>query len=89
MVDGLEEEEDGDSVSEEALPPGLMLAWEEEDCRDVGISSVELGECLSHQLIPLTVALGLRPIMEEWLIREPFHMVMPGHLWEPIPMLRR
>jgi hypothetical protein len=37
MVEDLEEG-DGDSVLEEALPPGLMLAWEEEDCRDVVIS---------------------------------------------------
>jgi hypothetical protein len=41
MVEDLDEgEEDGDSVSEEALPPGLMLAWEEEDCLVVVISSV-------------------------------------------------
>ena len=57
------------------------------------ISSVELQEGLSHQLIPLMVALGLRLIMEEWLIRELCHMVMLEHLWgqcqEPIPMLRR
>jgi hypothetical protein len=37
MVEDLEEG-DGDLVSEEALPLGLMLAWEEEDCRDVVIS---------------------------------------------------
>jgi len=59
----------------------------------VVISSVELQECLSHQLIPLMVVLGLRLIMEEWLIRELCHMVMPEHLWgeyrEQIPMLRR
>jgi hypothetical protein len=91
MVEDLDEGEevDGDSVSEEALLPGLMLAWEEEDCRDVVISSAELRECLSHPLIPLTVALGLRLIMEEWFIRELCHMVMLEHLWEPIPMLRR
>jgi len=77
-VDG---EVDGDSVSEEALPPGLLLAWEGEDCRDVAISSVELRECLSHRVILLMAALGLCP------------MVMAEHLWgqcrEPIPMLRR
>jgi len=67
----------GDSVSEEALPLGLMLAWEEEDCRDVAISSVEPQECLSRRVIPLMAALGLCLIMEGWLIRE------------PIPMLRR
>jgi hypothetical protein len=39
MVEDLEEEEgDGDLVSEGALLPGLMSAWEEEDCRDVAIS---------------------------------------------------
>jgi len=79
MVEDLEEG-DGDSVSEEALLPGLMLAWEEEDCRDVAISSVELQECLSHQLIPLMVALGLC-LMEEQLILKLCHMVMPEHLW--------
>jgi len=34
--------EDGGLVSGEALLPGLMLAWEEEDCRDVATSSMEL-----------------------------------------------
>jgi hypothetical protein len=77
------EEGDGDSVLEEALRPGLMLAWEEEDCRDVATSSAELRECLSHQLIPLTAALGLCLIMEKC------RMVMLEHLWEQIPMLRR
>ena len=95
MVEDLEEgEADGDSVSEEALRPGLLLAWEGEDCRDVAISSVELRECLSHRVTLLIGALGLCPIMEEWLIRELCHMVlMLEHLWgqcrEPIPMLRR
>jgi len=37
MVEDLEGG-DGDLASEEALPPGLLLAWEEEDCRDVAIS---------------------------------------------------
>jgi hypothetical protein len=32
MVEDLAEG-DGDSVSGEALLPGLMLVWEEEDCR--------------------------------------------------------
>ena len=32
----------------EALPPGLMLVWAEEDCRGVGTSSVE------QHPIPLT-----------------------------------
>lgn len=85
--------EDGDLALEEALPPGLMLAWDEEDYLVAVISSVELQECLSHSPIPLMVALGLRLIMEEWLIRELCHMVMLEHLWgqcqEPIPMLRR
>ena len=84
--------EDGDLALEEALPPGLMLAWEEEDCLDVAISSVELRECLSRRLIPLMVALGLC-LMEEQLIRELCHMVMPEHLWgqcqERTPMLRK
>jgi hypothetical protein len=80
MVGDLEEE-DGDSVLEEALPPGLMLAWEEEDCPGVGISSAELREQLLRRAMPLMVALGLRLIMEEWLIRELCHMaVMLGHL---------
>jgi len=76
MVEDLEEG-DGDSALEEALLPGLMLAWEEEDCRDAAISSVELQQCLLRRVILLMSALGL------------CHMVMPGHLWEPIPMLRR
>ncbi len=40
MVEEVAEEEDGVSALEEALPPGLILVWEEEDCRDVAISSV-------------------------------------------------
>jgi hypothetical protein len=89
MVEDLEEGEvDGDLALEEALPPGLMLVWEEEVCRDVVISSVELRECLPRRLIPLMIALGLC-LMEEQLIRELCHMVMPGHLWEQILMLRR
>jgi len=90
MVEDLEEgERDGDSVSEEALLPGLMLAWEGGDCRDVVISSAALRECLSRQLIPLTLALGLCVIMERWRIQDLCHMVIPGHLWEQIPMLHR
>jgi hypothetical protein len=83
MVEDLDEGEgDGDSVSEEALLPGLMLAWEEEDCRDVAISSAaEPQECPSHRLTLLMAPLGLYPIMEEWLTRELCHMVMPEHLW--------
>jgi len=38
MVEDLAEEED--SALEEALPPGPMLAWDEEGCLDVAISSV-------------------------------------------------
>jgi hypothetical protein len=82
MVEDLDEGEDGDSVSEEALLPGLMLAWDEEDCRDVAISSAELQECLSLQLILLTVAPGLRLIMEKRLTLELCHMVMLEYLWE-------
>jgi hypothetical protein len=92
MVEDLEEV-DGDLVLEEALLPGLMLAWEEEDCRDVGISSVGLQECLPRLVILLMVALGLRLIMEKQLIRELRHMVILEHQWaqcqEQIPMLRR
>ena len=91
MVEDLGEE-DGDLALEEALLPGLLLVWEEEDCLAVVISSVELRECLSRRLIPLLVALGLC-LMGEQFIRELCHMVMPGHLWEPcqeqIPMLRK
>ena len=88
MVEDLEEG-DGGLASKEALPLGLMSAWEEEDYLVVAISSAELQECLSHRSIPLMVALGLRLIMEEWLIRELCHMVMLEHLWGQIPMLRR
>lgn len=92
MVEDLAEGE-GDLASEEALLPGLMLAWEGEDCRDVVISSVELRECLSQQVIRLMAALGLCLIIEEWLIRELCHMRMLEHRWgqcqEPVPMLRR
>ena len=68
--------EDGDLALEEALPPGPILVWEEEDCLDVAISSVELRECLSRRLIPPMVALGLCLIMGGWLIRELCHMVV-------------
>jgi hypothetical protein len=92
MVEDLEEG-DGDSVLEEALLPGLMLAEEGEDCLGVAISSVELRGCPPHRVIPLMVALGLC-LMEEQLIRELCHMaVMLGHLWEQCqertPMLRK
>jgi hypothetical protein len=76
MVEDLEEG-DGDSVLKEALPLGLMLAWEEEDCRDAAISSAELPQFLPRWVILLMVALGL------------CHMVMPEHLWEQIPMHHR
>jgi hypothetical protein len=90
MVEDLDEgEEDGDSVSEEALLPGLMLVWEEEDCRDVAISSVEPQECPSRRLTSLMAAPGLCLIMEEWLTLELCHMVMLEQLWEQSPMLRR
>jgi len=94
MVEDLvEEEEDGDSVLEEALLPGLMLAEEGEDCLGVAISSVELRGCLSRRAIPLMVALGLC-LMEEQLIRELCHIaVMLEQLWEQCQeqtlMLRR
>jgi len=77
------EEEDGDSVLEEALPLGLMWVWGGEDCLDVVITSAELQERLSRQVTLLMVALGLRLIMEGLLIRELCHMVvMLEHLWE-------
>ena len=80
MVEDLAEE-DGDLALEEALPPGPMLAWDEEGCPDVAISS-ELREHLPRRLIPLMVALGLC-LMEEQLIRELCrHMGMLEHLWE-------
>lgn len=97
MVEDLEEGEeevDGDLVSEEALLPGLMLAWEEEDCQDVAISSVvEPQECLSRRLTLLMAALGLRLIMEKWLTRELCRMVILERPWaecqKQTPMLRR
>ena len=93
MVEDLEEGEgegevDGDLALGEAPLPGLMLAWEEEDCRDVVISSVELRRCPPRRVIPLMVALGLC-LMEEQLILKLCHMVMPEHPWGPIPMLRK
>jgi len=92
MVEDLAEE-DGDSVLEEALPLGLMLAWDEEDYLVAVISSVELRGCPPRRVIPLMVVLGLC-LMGEQLIRELCHMaVMLGHLWEQCqertPMLRR
>ena len=76
------EEEDGDSVLEEALPLGLMWVWGGEDCPDVVITSAELQEHLSRQVTLLMVALGLC-LMEGLLIRELCNMVvMLEHLWE-------
>jgi hypothetical protein len=79
MVEDLAEV-DGGSVSEEALPPGLMLAWEEGDCPDVAISSVELREHLLGRImaIALTTVVPLRP-STEFLI----------HILAQTPMLRR
>jgi hypothetical protein len=94
MVEDLaEEEEDGGSVSEEALPPGLTSAWEEEDCRGVAISSVESREYPPHYPIPPTVAPGLLLTPERRHIRELHHTVTPerlrGQYQESIPMLRK
>ena len=41
-------EEAWDLGFEEALPLGLMLVWEEEDCRGVGTFSVEQRVYLGH-----------------------------------------
>ena len=79
MVEDLEDG-DGDLASAEALPPGLLLAGEEEDYLVAVISSVELRECLPHRVTPLMVVLGLC-LMEEQLILKLCHMVMPEHLW--------
>ena len=81
-MDTVEDSEEGDRglVLEEALLPGLMLAWEEEAYQDVVISSAELQTCLPRRVILLMAALGLRLILEKWLIREPCHMVMAEHL---------
>jgi len=86
-------EADGDSVSGEALLPGLLWAEEEEDCPDVATSSAGLQEYLCRRLILLTATPGLCLIMQKWLIRKLCHMVMREHLWgqcpEPVPTLRR
>jgi hypothetical protein len=74
MVEDLGEE-DGDLALEEALLPGLLLVWEEEDCLAVVISSVELWECPSRRLILLTIDPGLC-LMEEQLILKLCHMVV-------------
>jgi len=87
MVEDLGEE-DGDLALEEALLPGLLLVWEEEDCLAVVISSVKLWECPSRRLILLTIDPGLC-LMEEQLILKLCHMVIPEHPWGPIPMLRK
>ena len=76
------EEGDGDLVLEEALLPGLMLAWEEEAYQDAVISLVGLEECLPRRAIPFTVVLGLRLVMKEWPIRGLRHMIMPEDLLE-------
>jgi hypothetical protein len=98
MVEDWEGEEgegevDGDLASEEALLPGLMLVWEEEDCLDVDIFSVQPRECLSRQLILLTVTPGLCLTMETWHIQELCHVVMVGYLCgrcrELTPMFNR
>jgi hypothetical protein len=81
MVEDLEEgEEDGDSVSEEALLLGLMLAWEGEDCRDVVISSVELSERLSCRIMGMafTTVVPLCVSMEFLIL-----------ISEPVPILPR
>jgi hypothetical protein len=84
------EEGDGDLVSEEVLLPGLMLVWEEEAYQGVVIFLVELRECLQRLVTFLMVIPGMCLIMEKWLIRgETYHIVMPGRLWEQIPILRR
>jgi hypothetical protein len=91
--EGEELEADGDLASEEALLPGPMSVWEEEDCRDVGISSAEPQECLSRRLTVLMAVLGVRLIMEKWLIPKLCRIVMLERLWgecqEQTPMLHR
>ncbi len=68
--------EDGDLALEEALPPGLMLVWEEEGCLDVAISSVELREHLLGRIIAIapTTVVPLRPstgLLIHILVRTP------------------
>ena len=66
-----EEEEEGDSVLEGALPPGPMWEEEEEDCLAALISSAELPQHLFRRGISLTVALRLCLTMEGQLTLEP------------------
>jgi len=94
LVEDLEEEEeDGGSVSEEALLPGLMWGWEEEDCQGVAISSAELRECPPRRPIHPMVTPGLLLTMERRLIQKLPRTVMPEDPWgqyqEPTPMLHR
>jgi hypothetical protein len=71
MVEDSEEGEgDGDSVSEEALLPGLMSAWGEEDYRGAGTSSVEPRERLSRRFTPHIIVPGSRHMTEERHILE-------------------
>ena len=83
MVEDLEEGEgdwDGDSVSGETLPLGLMLAWEEEDCRGVVISSVELGEHLSGRAMDMSLTTGVPLCLS---------MALLFPISEPVSVLRR
>jgi hypothetical protein len=70
----------GDLALEEALPPGPMLAWDEEGCLNVAISSVVLREHLPGRImgIALTIVGPLCPLTELLI-----------HILAQIPMLRK
>ncbi len=70
----------GDLASEEALPPGLMLAWEGEDSPDVGISwdlyrQLTRRGCRQDKRHILTMAEpGLHPLMEAQRLPQGRHL---------------
>jgi hypothetical protein len=78
MVEDLAEV-DGDLALEEALLPGLMLAWDGEGCPDVDISSVGLWEHLPGRI--MAIALTVVPLCPS--------MRFLIHILAQTPMLRR
>jgi len=74
-----------DLDSEVALPPGLMLVWEEEDCRGVGTSSVEQPVYLGHGQCRRLKPIGKQcsqdkhptPLTERQLLLLEQHLLLP------------
>ena len=79
LVEGSVLEEEWGLAFEEALPPGLMLVWEGEDCQGVVISLVEQPGHLWHGRISRPLILQTRDLV----LGKPLIHSTLEHLWRP------